>query len=615
VAFIAWNVSGMIPGCLGFEVTRIYKDKKSEPRVLAAWVPFRGQANPGWRALDTSVWPIQKLSWRDLTLRRKRDSMGVREGDVEVKYQIRPVARFTQGMKPVPVPADAQYQGPPIALGYIDDGKATDWVDVTSTFGSVSVAFTNGILSGQWLRHAMEENGQPMSIDRVKERISDPKDKLRRYLSGDVLDALKGALKVPKTRAALYELADQELVDAIKANKAKLDIILSNSSKPRDGTEWDAGNAAARKDLHKSGVKATDRMFNNNHIGHNKFAVSATANRVLTGSTNWTPTGLCGQSNNAITIDNADVAKAYDDYWQRLAKDTSAFVTPKPLSVGTSNKQGPEIRSTNGAGAACDVKLDKRTRVRVWFSPNTKRTTKGPDLPPDLADVYSKIRKAEKAILFAVFLPSRSGKLSVIEEAIDVGLKDPSVLVYGAISDPTAMPNYVAPPSKTSGEEDDGEPTGTKRAPLPAVFDSGNVHVVRASALHADDLVGQFEAELLKVGNAIIHDKIVVIDPLLPTCTVIVGSHNLGYKASYENDENLLVIEGNTDLAQAYAVHVLDVYDHYRFRAAQEDYKRQGKQQWDGVLDTDDGWLRRYLDDTSASAGSTASLASYFGGK
>ena len=50
-------------------------------------------------------------------------------------------------------------------------------------------------------------------------------------------------------------------------------------------------------------------------------------------------------------------------------------------------------------------------------------------------------------------------------------------------------------------------------------------------------------------------------------CTVIFGSHNLGYKASYANDENLVIVRGNRALAEAYAVHVIDVWEHYRFRA------------------------------------------------
>jgi len=75
----------------------------------------------------------------------------------------------------------------------------------------------------------------------------------------------------------------------------------------------------------------------------------------------------------------------------------------------------------------------------------------------------------------------------------------------------------------------------------------------------------------------------------------VMGSHNLGYKASYENDENLVIIRNNPALAQAYAVHVLDVYEHYRFRAVQEEIIAQGKQPWDGFLETSDAWLKPWL--------------------
>ena len=98
--------------------------------------------------------------------------------------------------------------------------------------------------------------------------------------------------------------------------------------------------------------------------------------------------------------------------------------------------------------------------------------------------------------------------------------------------------------------------------------------MVRAAAVSIQ--TGDLRPELLSAGHAIIHDKIIVIDPLDPVrCTVITGSHNLGFKASYQNDENMLIIRGNQPLAIAYAVHVLDVYDHYLMRARLEDERRK----------------------------------------
>ena len=98
--------------------------------------------------------------------------------------------------------------------------------------------------------------------------------------------------------------------------------------------------------------------------------------------------------------------------------------------------------------------------------------------------------------------------------------------------------------------------------------------MIRAAAIK--DLIGDFQRELLSAGHAIIHDKIVVIDPMSETdCVVITGSHNLGFKASYANDENMLVLRGNRPLALAYTTHVLDIYDHYKFRAVLEQQTRE----------------------------------------
>ena len=134
------------------------------------------------------------------------------------------------------------------------------------------------------------------------------------------------------------------------------------------------------------------------------------------------------------------------------------------------------------------------------------------------------------------------GSNRIIGEAVSIGKNNASILVYGSVSDPMAMPNYVPPKQ--------GAPAGDKTPQL-ATYDVGNVHVVRASALGVEDIVGDFEKELLTVGQAIIHDKIVVVDPLSEDGFVAMGSHNLGYKASYQNDENLLcaIVRGEFNIS------------------------------------------------------------------
>lgn len=53
--------------------------------------------------------------------------------------------------------------------------------------------------------------------------------------------------------------------------------------------------------------------------------------------------------------------------------------------------------------------------------------------------------------------------------------------------------------------------------------------VIAATALDRSKLPPGWKPELLQAGFAIIHDKIVVIDPFDDeNCTVVTGSHNLG---------------------------------------------------------------------------------------
>jgi phosphatidylserine/phosphatidylglycerophosphate/cardiolipin synthase-like enzyme len=132
---------------------------------------------------------------------------------------------------------------------------------------------------------------------------------------------------------------------------------------------------------------------------------------------------------------------------------------------------------------------------------------------------------------------------------------------------------------------------------------------VRAARIDEKTLLGDLGVEQLTAKGgigAIIHDKIVVIDPRSPECSVIFGSHNLGFKASYSNDENMLIVSGHGDFAMAYAVHVLDVYDHYRFRAIENERKRKGRKGWSGFLDVKDGWQDSYV------SGAKGAISRYF---
>jgi len=421
--------------------------------------------------------------------------------------------------------------------------------------------FNRGILSTQSVAHLLPVGnaGIPSSTD-LLQHISKPGDGLRLRLAGEMLEALELLLSRAQTEggscyAALYELADQELVARLVAAKPFLHLVLSNT-----GTT-DSTDKTSRATLHSAHVDVTDRMLKGSHIGHNKFMVyvdkSGQAQAVLTGSTNWTSTAICGQSNNALVCEDPNTAGQYLSYWKRLKADAA--------------QQAAGFRAENDKGLALP-QLD----ATLWFSPNTKQQTKpkaNPPRPDDLADVFKAIAGAKEAILFLLFQPGSPSVIDAITEAIN---KDPKLVVRGAATDPNAVNQFDT-------HLFHGSATG------PDVVQDASM--VAATAVC--DTFSYWQRELLKSSpqaHAIIHDKIVVIDPLGDS-VVVTGSHNLGYTASYANDENLLLIRGNQQLAIAYATHVMDVYDHYRWRF----WLQQDKKNAYNGLDPTPGWQDSYF--------------------
>jgi phosphatidylserine/phosphatidylglycerophosphate/cardiolipin synthase-like enzyme len=621
VAYIAWDVDAKIPGCLGFEVTRVYldgNDAEVERTRCAAWVSFKGQRNPHWLPQDTGIWPVQKMSWRDVTLRKRRSGMTRRPDEVRVRYEIRPMGDLKPGLAPGP-PSEPKmvevirrdkkgkpvlgangkpltetvkaYEGKPRPLGYLDAPTVTNPLLITSRRAPFRSTFTNGILAAQWLRNVLNEDGV-IDKNELIEKLENPDDPHRKYLAGDVLPLIHELFRRDgEFYLALYELEDKELEQILVDHAARVHVILSNTGANDDGA-WDARNAPARKRLKNAGVDLQNRMFNNStHIGHNKFVVHVPPGQgpraVLTGSTNWTSTGVAGQTNNALLIEDPDVAKIFHDYWTRLRKDKLA--TPKPLSAAMKdNQQGAAFRQSNVT--ATSVPLAGTNGVTIWFSPNTPERTKRKKTPPDLTEVYRRLRMAKDVILFLAFYPGQKGVDCVIGDVIEIGRHDRSLIIVGAVSSAQAMPNYTADKKEDGVVVEEGE--------SPATFEDENVAIVRAARIDDRTILGDLGAEQLTAKGgvgAIIHDKVVVVDPRSPDCMVVLGSHNLGFKASYSNDENMVIVTGHQELAAAYAVHILDVYDHYRFRAIESDRKRKGKKAWSGFLETHDKWQDGYV--------------------
>jgi phosphatidylserine/phosphatidylglycerophosphate/cardiolipin synthase-like enzyme len=283
----------------------------------------------------------------------------------------------------------------------------------------------------------------------------------------------------------------------------------------------------------------------------------------LCGSTNWTPTGLCAQSNNAIIIESPELAADYLAYWDHLKQDTVE------ANGKGSDLQAPALRTEDRKQNARHDLGGTNGTVQAWFSPNTKqkavpRSTKGkkvtPPTPVDLQEVFDVIARAQQGALFLAFIPGSPSIVTKLREIYDQKrAKNTLFYLRGAATSPDPASDF-----RVDLYHRTATPDATVRAVANPADLRANASVVSVAGVYA--AFAAWEAELYKIGHAVIHDKILVIDPFTDESVVITGSHNLGYKASYANDENLVIIKNNRRVAEAYAAHVLDVYEHYRWR-------------------------------------------------
>jgi phosphatidylserine/phosphatidylglycerophosphate/cardiolipin synthase-like enzyme len=199
-----------------------------------------------------------------------------------------------------------------------------------------------------------------------------------------------------------------------------------------------------------------------------------------------------------------------------------------------------------------------------------------------MEDLATLIAQAKQAVLFLAFLP---GTPSVANWAALAQKDNPHLFVRGCVTSPTAAEGFYY---QLVGGTPAAHPKGQH------VLYKQDYKVIAAEAFDRKVPEG-WQRELLNAGIAIIHDKIVVIDPFSDFPIVVTGSHNLGHKASFDNDENLLIIRGNKALARAYMTHVLDVYDHFSARY----WFNHGRADSQGNLFLEEDpeiWLARYFD-------------------
>jgi phosphatidylserine/phosphatidylglycerophosphate/cardiolipin synthase-like enzyme len=100
---------------------------------------------------------------------------------------------------------------------------------------------------------------------------------------------------------------------------------------------------------------------------------------------------------------------------------------------------------------------------------------------------------------------------------------------------------------------------------------------------------GWVKEKLLSLNKNVhyIHDKFMLVDPLSKSPIVVTGSANFSDASTTNNDENMVIIKGNTRVADIYLGEYMRLFSHYAFR---ESLPWRKKNEQPKPLRTDDWW-------------------------
>jgi hypothetical protein len=248
---LVWTSETSIDDCLGFAIECRRKDpqtgKIKPAATLSNRVGFAKDKPTSGEQRSSRTWPFQRYDWTD------------HAADLGDTIEYRVIAQIAKD-------------------GGLVDGLASGWTGLitlgTDTGNGVSAMFNRGFVISQFIaRHLKAKN---LTAAQLKARIAKLEEPIRKFLSGTLRTELLGFLdgvrrdKKLKAYAALYELEDEELEDAIIDCGKQIEVVLANGSVKKKG---DDQNAAARNRLRKAKIVVHDRMVSPGALGHNKFVV------------------------------------------------------------------------------------------------------------------------------------------------------------------------------------------------------------------------------------------------------------------------------------------------------------------------------------------------------
>ncbi|WP_095047818.1 phospholipase D-like domain-containing protein [Pseudomonas sp. Irchel s3h9] len=406
-----------------------------------------------------------------------------------------------------------------LAYGTADAVQLGESLELTITSddghpSNQSVIFNRAVAASQAFQRKFPDLDAQISANKNMPIEAWP-DAPRQWLENGLLTRLLGFIERAvdgqwALDIAIYEYQLQAIVDAVNAAFMRgVKVRVLYHARPDDeDTTINEASLAALPPASKRG-RVTHNIFHNKFMVLSRVDASGThqPEAVLCGSTNFTANGVYRQANVVHVLDDASIAASYLQTFEQI------WAQPDDIGV-----------------------------TRDWI---TEHNPMNPQQP-----------------LFAGFSPRTGGAdLQAFVQIISAAKKD--VLFVTAFSLPDAILNALL-----GQPHDDILRYGLQNtASRITGFHADRSAEFAATALLNTGLEGWLRENMKgQKGNLLVHTKAVVTDFTTDTPTIISGSHNLSASASNGNDENYLIIRGDTDLADRYGLELLRFYEHYRFR-------------------------------------------------
>jgi hypothetical protein len=325
-----------------------------------------------------------------------------------------------------------------------------------------------------------------------------------------------------------YDLNEPDIMDAFLtlAKEGRIRVILDNASlhhnattpKPEDEFETEFNKAAT-----------TGATILRGHFGsfaHNKLLIVSDktgAVKVLSGSTNFSITGVYVNSNHVLVFDDKKVAAQYLAVFE---ESLTALGGKKSASVFAASPEGTQTFSISSVDTP---------KSEITFSPHDE-TFATQILDGIVARINAEGKKTNGSVLFAVM------QLSVGTGPVIPALKalhaSQSIFTYGISDSPGGIALYS--PGRKTGVLVTGKP-GPRQLPPP--FDQ------------MADVIGK--------GHQV-HHKFIACGFNSPDAVVYCGSSNLALGGEQNNGDNLIAIH-DRDVATVFAIEALELVDHFNF--------------------------------------------------